>query len=86
MDTHQRIREHLDDLAGRVARATDRDDRLTAWRLLREVEDALEVAEADAGLPPAPVLARRFAHAHRRALREAEYCPDRLAGALPGLP
>lgn len=82
MDTRQRIREHLDGLAGRVARATDEDDRLTAWRILRGVEDALEVVEGDAELPPAPVLARRFAHAHRRALRQAERCPDRVAGAL----
>lgn len=77
------IRRRLDDLAEEVARATDADDRTTAWAIVRVVEAVVEVVDPPTELPAAPVLARRFAAAHRRLLQRAPACPGLLIAALP---
>lgn len=78
-----RVRRRLDDLATAVARATDADDRVTAWRIVRGVEAALELADPGTALPASPVLARRFAAAHRRLLQRAACSPGVPLAALP---
>lgn len=78
----ERVRGYLDRLAGVVAAATDADDRITAHRIVRRLETALDVVEGQAPLPPAPVLARRFAQLHRRALEQIQRCPGALAAQL----
>lgn len=78
-----RLRRRLNELAGRVAAATDADDRPAAHRILRELQAAIAAVEAQHELPAAPVLARQFARAHRRALAHTDCCARRLAARLP---
>ena len=65
------LRQRLDDLADTVVRELDRGALVAAWARVRALERELDpsapVAPAEP-VPPAPVIGRRFAAAHRRML------------------
>lgn len=77
------VREQLDRLASWVAERLDHGDDATAWDVTVATELASGRAPGDGPRPPAPVIGRRFAAAHRRLLAAATRPPraDRAAAA-----
>ncbi|MFA9429983.1 hypothetical protein [Egicoccus sp. AB-alg2] len=66
------LRARLDDLAARVAADLERGAVDAAWRHTRGIEHEADPTSTIAEpVPPAPVIGRRFAAAHRRLLRLA---------------
>lgn len=69
------LRAQLDDLAARVAAAIETDDLAGAWEHTRDLERRADPAAMPATavpVPPAPVIGRRFAAAHRRLLANGD--------------
>lgn len=65
------LRRRLDDLADTVVRELERGSLAAAWARVRALEqeaDPTAPAAAPEPVPPAPVIGRRFAAAHRRML------------------
>ncbi|MFA9444532.1 hypothetical protein [Egicoccus sp. AB-alg6-2] len=79
------VRAQLHELAARVADDLDRGAVARAWARTRELERAADprgVPAPATPVPPAPVVGRRFAAAHRRLLggrADGEVCRDPAA-------
>ncbi|HSK24660.1 MAG TPA: hypothetical protein VK906_15850 [Egicoccus sp.] len=67
------LRRRLDELADAVVRDLERGALAAAWARTRALEREADPAGAGAAaepVPPAPVIGRRFAAAHRRLLSD----------------
>ena len=70
------VREQLDRLASWVADRLEHGDDATAWDVTVATEVASGRTPGDGPRPPAPVIGRRFAAAHRRLLTAAARPPQ----------